>query len=107
MAQVKQQLQDLETEIHRLYGRLGPHEVDQIAQFYDDSITEMFEVNSKGAEALSLTHLFNDDIFAPVVVPRSLHRLIRRKQVFLMTLGYRNGQWHLLCSSSPHQEFWI
>ena len=104
MAQLKQQLENLECEISRLYGRLGPYEVDQIAQFYDDCITEMFEVSSKGKTSLTLTHLFNDDVFAPAVVPDSLHRLIRRKQVFLMTLGFSSGQWELIYSSPPHQQ---
>lgn len=70
---------------------------------FDSFVTEMFEVCGFGSEGHSLMSLFEPITFAPVIFPSHIAQLLRTEDVFLLTMGSKEGQWHVTEMSPPYE----
>lgn len=96
-------LRQVEQTINDMFGELAPDEVDVLAEAFEKTTTRMFEVVELHARRSVLADLFDETEFKPVRLPPLLTYQLAPGDVFLMTLGYRSGSWHLVWSSAPHR----
>ncbi len=89
--------------IDQLYGKVGPDEVDKISLGYDWDVAKMVEVEKIKERTVNLKDIFDDTIYEPVVFPEGIISYLKRRDVFLTTLGHRNDKWHVLYLSPPYQ----
>jgi len=92
----------LEDEIYKRFGIEDASESPENLAQYEDFIFEMFQVHTIGSKHVKLMHLFEDEIFSPVVFDKELHSLLKLNQVFLMKLGFKNRKWHVIYMSPPY-----
>lgn len=94
----------LEQAIQKEFGQ--PAEDDCLiceAESYDESITEMFEVVRVKGDSIVLAHLFNDDRYEPVFLPKAILDHLRPEDVFLITMGRDGDNWIVLWMSGAYE----
>lgn len=89
-------MNQLDQSIDDLFAHLAPDEVDILAQNFVRSTTRMITIIKIGARGSIVMDLMEDIEFKPVLFPEELFQLLRRNDVFLMTMGFRDGGWHVL-----------
>lgn len=99
-----QRLALLEDEIQKRYSKMHTGDVDRLAANYGESTTDMFEIKAIDGQSVTLAHLFNDEIFEPILVSAPFDLLVRTGDVFLMSIGRRGDFWEIIWMSSPYQE---
>lgn len=82
--------------IDKTFGHLAPDEVEILAASYQDSETRMFEVVHVRPRSSVLMDLFEDLEFKPVQFPNELTSLLKRHDVFLGTIGFKDSVWTVL-----------
>lgn len=87
------------------YSHLQPDDVDSLAGDYEKTTTRMFEVIHVYKNASILMDVHDDIEFSPVKFASHLVPLLRREDVFVGTLGYRDGQWDVL-HMNPLYDRW-
>lgn len=89
--------------IDKKYGDHSPDLVKQNAKSCHRVIMEMFVVTKVRDQFVELTNLFAaDDVYAPVLIDESIRRFLKCRSIFLMTLGLKGREWHVLYMSSPY-----
>lgn len=89
----------LDLLIRDIFLDMAPSEVDARSSLYRDVTMEMFEVIGGNRNSKTLRHLFYDDELEPVFFPPEIHKLIKRRDVFLITLGRQNDAWYVIWMS--------
>ncbi len=79
--------------------------VDSMADFYGESIMEMFEIEKVGKNFVALAHHFEELIYEPVVFPDEIKNLLKPDDLFLMRLAKYEGQWLVLWMSPAYESF--
>lgn len=102
-------LPDEEARVERLdylidqyYGMRGPDVLTHIARDYEHETMAMIEVRHVLTEGI-VAEDFDEVVYAPVIVPSELRLCLAPGDVFLVTLGYRHGAWHVLHMSSRYE----
>lgn len=90
--------------IDEMFMSVHPDIVDTKAPCYDETLTEMFEVVQTKKKSMILMHLYDDIEFKPVFFPPEVHALVKRRDVFLMTLGRTEDAWHVIWMSPPYDQ---
>lgn len=99
-----ERLDHLDRCIEKLFGHLAPDEVDTLAETFQNPQTRMFEIVHTKSKDYTLMDLFEEIEFKPVVFPAELMLLLRRRDVFLATIGLDNNQWRVLHMSNSYRE---
>lgn len=81
--------------IDQYYGTRDPELIEYLARDYEYETMAMIEVRHVLADAI-VAEDFNDDVYAPVVVPPDLRLCLAPGDVFLATLALKEGAWHVL-----------
>lgn len=89
-------MNQLDQSIDDLFAHLAPDEVEILAQDFVRSTTRMITVIKIGTRGSLVMDLMEDLEFKGVLFPEKLHQLLLRNDVFLATLGLRDGRWHVL-----------
>lgn len=63
----------------------------------------MIEITEHGPSDSAVLDLDLDIEIKPVKFPQELTPLLRRRDVFLATLGFKNGHWEMLYMSPPYR----
>jgi hypothetical protein len=82
--------------IDKAFGHLAPDEVELLAASYQEFETRMFEVVHVRRRSSVLMDLFEDLEFKPVQFPKELTSLLKRHDVFLGTIGFKDSVWTVL-----------
>jgi hypothetical protein len=85
-----------------MFLNISPDTIARSTLQYDESITEMFQIEKTGPSSKQLRHVFNDDIFEPVIFPPEIRPLLKKRDIFLMTLGRKDETWHVLWMSTAY-----
>lgn len=83
---------------------LHPDEVDRRCAGYPATITEMIEVVEVCPRGCTFMDLFEDREYKPVMVPKGLAAFLRPHDVFLTTLGFRNGKWNIIWLTPAYEK---
>ncbi len=92
-------INQLDQSIDDLFTHLAPDEVDILAQNFIRSTTRMITIIQIGERGSLVMDLMEDIEFKPVLFPEELFQLLRRNDVFLVTMGFRDEGWHVLYMS--------
>lgn len=92
----------LNLKIDELFAHISPEEARRLEQDCEVSTMDIFQVTHIEENKVELTHAFNDEIFYPVLIPDELVGLVSEEDEFLMTIGLREGLWHILSMSPPY-----
>lgn len=92
----------LSEEIDKKFGVLDAMEDPEEFSKYEDWIFEMFQVYKVHSKHIELKHLFEDEIFSPVVFDKEIHSLLSKDDTFLMQLGFKGGAWQVIYMSQPY-----
>lgn len=90
-----------------LYAHISPEEVDQKTATYGKTIMEMFEVSKIKKDFVELVHFFDGEVYAPVRFEEPLRPLLQKGDVFLLTMGFKDGAWEVIWVSPPFSEEFI
>lgn len=96
-------LEKLTTAIEKHYEKEPLDFVERLAASYEITITEMFELTSSNKKGWQITHLFDDTVFEPVHFPKTFAKTLCRGDVFLLTMGLREGKWVVIFMSPPYE----
>jgi hypothetical protein len=97
-----ERLDKLQRQIKSLYDHLHPDDVDVIASNFDSVTTTMIEVIKVAPNSTLVMDLCEDVEFKPVCFPEELMPLLRRHDVFLSTMGFKDDVWTVLYLSPPY-----
>lgn len=89
--------------IQETYGDLAPDEVDILVRDFDRSVTTMIEARDLRLSSAFFIGAMDDVEFKPVLIPPALFSEIRIGDVFLATLGSRNGRWEIIWLSPAYE----
>ena len=103
-AEESERISKLTSHIEDVFGDLAPDEVEILADSYANSTTTMVEIIEIRPRGSFLMDLMTDIEFRPVIFPKEILSLLRRRDVFLATMGHRDGRWHVLYLSPPYLE---
>jgi hypothetical protein len=92
-------MNQLDQSIDDLFAHLAPDEIDILAQNFVRSTTRMITVIKIGKRSSLVMDLMEDIEFDGVLFPEELNSLLRRHDVFLTTMGFRDDRWHVLYMS--------
>lgn len=82
--------------IDQNFGHLIPDEVEILASSYQKSETRMLEVVHVRPRSSVLMDLHEDLEFKPVRFPKELTSLLKKHDVFLGTIGFKDSVWTVL-----------
>lgn len=98
----KRSREELDEMIAQVIGDPSPDEIDARAVGFERVVMEMIEVIR--TEPLEVIELFNDIVFRPVVLDERVAALLEPGDVFLSSLGLREGKWHVIYLSPSYEE---
>jgi len=82
--------------IDELFGHLAPDELEMLAAGYEKSEMRMLEAVYIRPQSSILMDLYEDLEFKPVLFPKELMPFLRRHDVFLGTIGFRDSAWTII-----------
>jgi hypothetical protein len=96
----KKRLDLLKKEIDLIYR---PQPFAPMSDFqFERIIQDMFEVLRTMKARVEMIKLLKDDPSIKAVIDSRVLVLLRRRDAFLMTLGFRNGAWQVIEMSHPY-----
>lgn len=93
---------ELNKKIDELFSKIDQEEADRRVRDCEVASMDIFQVTHIEKNKIELTHVFNDDVYYPVLIPDELVGLVSEENEFLMTIGLREGVWHILSMSPPY-----
>lgn len=97
-------MNQLDQSIKDLFAHTAPDEIDILAKNFVRSTTTMITVIKVGPRGSLLKDFMDDVEFKTVLFPKELIPLLRRNDVFLTTMGFRDDQWHVLYLSPLYRS---
>ena len=94
-------LNQLHSSIAITFGEFA--EVTNLGDF-EDSLTEMIEIIRLRPKCASAENFGRDRLFPRVLFPPTVHTYLKRGDVFLVTMGLRKGEWHIVAMSPPYEN---
>lgn len=100
----KIRIAQLKKETLKTYEHLAPDEVDILATHYKQSETRMIEVIQVRKKSAFVMDLYEPIEFTHVVFPQTILPLLKRRDVFLATLGLNEKMWEVIYLSPPYND---
>lgn len=85
------------------FGQMTEEEALARAEGCEHTVTQMLRVEQKTLGSASMMDVMTDVIYEPVIFPADIWDIVHEKDVFLMTLGLRQGAWHVLYSGPCYE----
>ncbi|QLY24889.1 hypothetical protein [Bdellovibrio sp. KM01] len=95
-------IKKLTAAIDEHFEGMAPSVLDKNAALFECSVMDMYQVTKIQKTRIELTHLFNGKVLYPVVVDCKILHHLRRKDTFLICLGLKGAQWHVIYMSPPY-----
>jgi hypothetical protein len=97
----------LDALIDEIFGHLAPDEIETLAAGYEKSEMRMLEVVRIRPQSSILMDLFEDLEFKPALFPKKLMPLLKRHDVFLVTIGFKDAAWTVIHLSPRYSTDWV
>jgi hypothetical protein len=98
----QERIGQLEECIQTLFGSVAPDKTTLTEQNYSKSTMLMFEIVELHPKRSVVKELFEEKKFQPIVFPEELFPLLKRKDIFLAMIGFKNDEWAVLYMSNPY-----
>jgi hypothetical protein len=97
----------LTSQIEKFYDSISEDDLQQLESEMEISITEMFEITKIAKSSVELSHFFEEERFSPVYLPEPIMKLVKMKDIFLMTIGKSEEGWEVLYMGPPYSTGYI
>lgn len=98
-------LENLTKIINEKFDEQGSSDLSTKAIEFNHYVMDMYKVSRVLKNRIELMHLFNDEIIYPVYVDEGIRSYLKKNDTFLLGLGLKDFDWHVLYMSPPYYDF--
>lgn len=103
----EERINRLNAAIEMHFGDLDPDEVEILERDFEETTTRMIEVVEVRSRGTKMMDLYEEEEFKSVQLPREISGFLRRHDVFMVTLGLKDGGWQMLHMSPSYESIQI
>lgn len=96
-------IQLLSEIIDSTYGHITTEDLDDLSANFPYVVTDLYEVTRITNKYIVLMSIMSDDLIYPVYLDPAVRFSLKKQDVFLLTLGLKDFDWHVLHMGPPYE----